>query len=202
MSISIKASVFCNQGEECGKTFCVIVNPRTDEMTHVVVEEKNFPYAKRIVPIALVEEATEKSIQLSCTKKEFFQMENFIEHQYIPAEKTYGVFPFGQKIYIPYSNYSYDLADVTRENVPDGGITFHPGTSIEATDGKIGQVDEFLVDPVSEQITHLVMKEGHLWNKKEIAIPASEIDRVENDVVHLKISKTEIESLPSLESLM
>lgn len=201
MDIPIKASVTC-QGEVCGKTICLIVNPCSNELTHVVVEDHEFPYQKRIVPVEMVKNSTPKSIQLSCNKQEFLQMENFIEHHYIPAEQTFGVFPVKQKIYIPYSMYSNDLADVTREHVPEGGIAFHPGTLIEATDGKVGQVDEFLVDPISEHITHLVMKEGHLWSKREIAIPASEIERVENDVVRLKISKAEIESLPSIETLM
>ncbi len=201
MDIPIKALVTC-QGKECGKTVCVIVNPCSNELTHVVVEDNAFPYQKRIVQVEMVRGSNPKSIQLSCSKKELLQMENFVEHHYIPAENTFGVFPIKHKIYIPFSEYSNDVADVTRERVPEGGIAFHPGTLIEATDGKVGQVNEFLVDPASEHITHLVMKEGHFWHKKEIAIPASVIDRVENDVVRLKISKTELESFPSMESLM
>lgn len=201
MDIPIKALVTCN-GEECGKTVCVIMNPCSNELTHVVVEDNAFPYQKRIVPVDLVKSSTPKLIQLSCTKDEFLALDDFIEHHYIPAEQTYGVFPVNLKVYIPYSEYSNDLADIARERVPEGGIAFHPGTLIEATDGKVGQVDEFLIDPASEHITHLVMKEGHLWHTKEIAIPASEIDRVENDVVRLKISKAQIESLPSMETLM
>ena len=201
MDIPIKASVMCNE-EDCGQTICVIVNPINDELTHVVVEDKEAPYQERIIPIELVEESTPKMIRLSCSKAEFQKMENFIEHRYIPAEKAYGVFPLVQKVYIPFSTVSFKIADVARERVPDGGIAFHPGTLIEATDGEVGKVDEFLVDPVSEHITHLVMKEGHLWNKREIAIPASDIDHIEKDVVYLKISKTQIEALPTPESLL
>ncbi|MEJ2759693.1 MAG: hypothetical protein P8046_14530, partial [Anaerolineales bacterium] len=91
----------------------MIVNPCSNELTHVVVEDNAFPYQKRIVPEEMVKSSTPKSIQLSCSKKEFLQMENFVEHHYIPAENAYGVFPVKHKIYIPYSKYSNDLADVT-----------------------------------------------------------------------------------------
>jgi hypothetical protein len=39
--------------------------------------------------------------------------------------------------------------------------------------------------------------EGHLWGKKEVAIPVSAIDRIEADTVYLKLDKKSIASLPS-----
>ena len=32
-------------------------------------------------------------------------------------------------------------------------------------------VDELLVDPENEHITHLVMREGHLWGQKDVVYP-------------------------------
>jgi sporulation protein YlmC with PRC-barrel domain len=69
---------------------------------------------------------------------------------------------------------------------------------VEATDGHVGQVDEFLVDPTNEHITHLVLREGHLWGQKDVTIPVSQIDRIEQDVVYLKLDKHGIEKLPSV----
>jgi len=40
------------------------------------------------------------------------------------------------------------------------------GTRVEATDGHVGHVDEFVVNPENGHITHSVMREGHLWGKK------------------------------------
>jgi hypothetical protein len=39
--------------------------------------------------------------------------------------------------------------------------------------------------------------EGHLWGKKEVTIPVSAIDRIEEDTVYLKLDKKAVESLPS-----
>jgi sporulation protein YlmC with PRC-barrel domain len=62
----------------------------------------------------------------------------------------------------------------------------------------VGRVDEFLVDPRNEHITHLIMREGHLWGQKDVSIPLSAIGHIEEDTVHLKLSKSEIEALPAI----
>ena len=69
---------------------------------------------------------------------------------------------------------------------------------MEATDGRVGHVDEFLIDPKDDHITHIVLREGHLWGQRDVSIPVSEIERVEEDAVYLRISKRKIEALPAI----
>jgi uncharacterized membrane protein len=69
---------------------------------------------------------------------------------------------------------------------------------VECTDGHIGEVDELVRDPDSGDITYVVMREGHLWGKKEITLPVSAIDRVQDDTVYLSLDKKEVELLPSI----
>jgi sporulation protein YlmC with PRC-barrel domain len=71
------------------------------------------------------------------------------------------------------------------------------GARVEATDGRVGRVDEFLIDPENDHITHIVLREGHLWGQRDVSIPVSEIERVEEDAVYLKLSKRKIEALPA-----
>jgi len=49
---------------------------------------------------------------------------------------------------------------------------------------------------VSQLITHLILREGHLWGQKEVTIPLNQIERIEDDTVYLKLRKEEIEKLP------
>jgi sporulation protein YlmC with PRC-barrel domain len=72
------------------------------------------------------------------------------------------------------------------------------GARVEATDGHVGRVDEFLIDPESEHITHLVMREGHLWGQRDVTIPISKVDRMEEDTVYLKLDKGSVEALPTI----
>jgi uncharacterized membrane protein/sporulation protein YlmC with PRC-barrel domain len=69
---------------------------------------------------------------------------------------------------------------------------------VEATDGHIGTIGELVLDPETEQITHLVLQEGHLWGKKEVTLPLSAIDRIADDTIYLKLDKKAVEQLPSV----
>ncbi len=73
-----------------------------------------------------------------------------------------------------------------------------PGSVVTASDGDVGRVDEFVVDPTNEHITHLVLREGHLWGKKDVTIPVANIDRFEDNVVYLNLTKEEVEKLPTI----
>ncbi len=67
---------------------------------------------------------------------------------------------------------------------------------MEASDGHVGRVDEFLIDPDTDNITHLVLREGHLWGKKDVTIPVSQIDHYKENIVYLKLNKQAIDDLP------
>jgi len=60
--------------------------------------------------------------------------------------------------------------------IPLGELAVRRGTRIEATDGYVGKVDEFVINPENDHITHLVMREGLLWGKKDVIIPLSAMD--------------------------
>jgi sporulation protein YlmC with PRC-barrel domain len=87
---------------------------------------------------------------------------------------------------------------VTHQRIPHGELAVHRGARVEATDGHVGRVDEFLVDPVDTHITHLVLREGHLWGQKDVTIPVSHIDRIEEDTVYLKLDKHNVGALPAI----
>jgi hypothetical protein len=49
------------------------------------------------------------------------------------------------------------------ESVPPDELTVLRGDAVEATDGRVGRIDELLVDPKTHGVTHLVMRTGHAW---------------------------------------
>ncbi len=70
-------------------------------------------------------------------------------------------------------------------------------TRVEAKDGYVGKVDEFAVDAKNGHITHLVMREGHPWGKKDMIIPLSAMGKTHDETMFLNLSKNQIESLPT-----
>jgi hypothetical protein len=57
-------------------------------------------------------------------------------------------------------------------------------------------VKGFLVDPGDHRVTHVLLQEGHLWGRKEVAIPVSAVTGIENGI-RLNMTKKQIEDLPS-----
>ena len=62
------------------------------------------------------------------------------------------------------------------EELPVGELSIHPGADVVATDGKVGEFHEFIVAGDDNRVTHLVLREGHLWGKKDVTIPLDQID--------------------------
>jgi sporulation protein YlmC with PRC-barrel domain len=90
-----------------------------------------------------------------------------------------------------------DYILVEHQNVPCGGIAVRRGAQVEATDGTIGQVDELLINSNNMQVTHLVLRERHILKKREITIPVSQIDHINEDTVFLKLDQRSVEELPT-----
>ena len=66
---------------------------------------------------------------------------------------------------------------------------------VHAVDGEIGQVAGFVVNRDDHAITHVLLKEGHLWGRKEVAIPVGAIVSVA-DGIQLNITRKQVEDLP------
>ena len=64
-----------------------------------------------------------------------------------------------------------------------------------ATDGAIGHVQGLVVRPDTGHVTHVLLQEGHLWGRKEVAIPISAVDTTV-DGTQLKIAKQDVRDLP------
>jgi len=75
-----------------------------------------------------------------------------------------------------------------------GEEQLQPGDHVHALDGEIGQVEGFLVDP-GDQVTHILLTEGHLWGRKEVAIPVGAVTGV-RDGIRLNMTKKQVEDLP------
>ena len=84
---------------------------------------------------------------------------------------------------------------VVNNVVPEGETDLQDGERVHATDGEIGQVEGFLADPDGNHITYVLLREGHLWGRKEVAIPISAVTGFDYGI-RLSITKKQVEDLP------
>jgi sporulation protein YlmC with PRC-barrel domain len=87
---------------------------------------------------------------------------------------------------------------VTYDTVPQGEVDVRRGEHVQATDGDIGRVQGLVIDRRSRHVTHVLLQEGHLWGRREVAIPISAVAST-SDGIRLRISKQEVQDLPPVD---
>ena len=201
MEIPLNVQVECTDGV-CGRSEYVLIYPLNNQVTHLVVKEDSSPNTEYIVPVDLVTKTIAETIQLRCSKAELENMHPFIRTTFIEERMpTMNPGYAGGMItsyYLPYVTFERTAeVAVELQQIPLGELALSRGTRVEATDGYVGKIDEFVVNPENGHITHLVMREGHLWGKKDVIIPLSALGDTHDDTVFLKLDKHQIESLPT-----
>jgi sporulation protein YlmC with PRC-barrel domain len=214
---TIGAKASCSDGT-CGEVTRVIVDPVAEAVTHLVVDPEHRRGLGRLVPLRLID-ATAGQIRLSCTKAEFEKLEPAEETRFIPGTSGYAGYGPGKVGYWPY----YGLAMggalgaggglsgglsgigggnisqiVTSDTVPQGEVDVRRGDPVEATDGDIGRVQGLVIDRGSRHVTHVLLQEGHLWGRREVAIPISAVTSTSGGI-RLRISKQEVRDLPPVD---
>jgi len=216
VQFTIGAEASCSDGT-CGEVTRVIVDPVAEAVTHLVVEPRHRQGLGRLVPLGLID-ATAGQIRLHCTQAEFEELDRAEETRFIPGTSGYAGYGPGQVGYWPYyglgmggglglGGLSGGLSGIgggnvsqviTSDTVPQGEVDVRRGEHVEATDGDIGRVQGLVIDRGSRHVTHVLLQEGHLWGRREVAIPISAVAST-SDGIRLRISKQEVQDLPPVD---
>ena len=209
---TLGARASCSDGS-CGVVRRTILDPAARTVTHLVIAPRHHGAEARLVPVDLVE-ATAEEVRLRCTLAEFGRLDPAEEVDV--ADGGYGG-GYGQAEAIQgYGNVGsmgvggsasglgigMGLGHRTplsvSHAVPLGETEVERHEHVHAVDGEIGQVEGFAVDPASHQVTHVLLKEGHLWGRKQVAIPVSAVASVDAGI-RLNITKEQVKDLPPLD---
>jgi sporulation protein YlmC with PRC-barrel domain len=211
---TIGTEVSCSDGA-CGELSRVVVDPVARAVTHLVVEPKHDPGFGRLVPLDLVD-ATAAGIRLRCTLAEFDKLGPAEETKFIPggtgsvdyAEGEVLSWPYyglgmGAGLVAPAGGLGVDMADIGQtviyDKIPLGEVSVSRDQPVHATDGNIGRVQGLVIDPRDNHVTHVLLQEGHLWGRKEVAIPISAVSRVDDDGIQLSMAKAGVQDLPPVD---
>ncbi|MDX1614541.1 MAG: PRC-barrel domain-containing protein [Candidatus Promineifilaceae bacterium] len=181
MDVPLNVEVRCADGD-VGRSTGVVVNPVDQEVSHVIVAQGGREY---MVPLDVIVESTPDHIQLRCAQGDLSQFKPFEQERFVGGEGLRRLWPFRRS------------EAAAEADLPYEELSVHRGTHVRASNGPIGRVDEFLVNPLNGHITHLVLLEGNLFGRREVTVPISEIARIEAGTVHLELSKEQVRNLPS-----
>jgi sporulation protein YlmC with PRC-barrel domain len=186
---TIGARASCSDGP-CGEVSRLVIDPAAGSVTHLVITPRHEREAGRLVPVELVS-AMAGEISVRCTLAEFDRLDHAAERELVTGMEGVG----GGLVGMEYGTQPGHPRMIIEDVTPVGEADVGPGERVHATDGEIGRVQGFIVDPDDHRVTHVLLQEGHFWGRKEVAIPISAVTGFD-DGIRLNIGKNQVAELP------
>lgn len=177
-----------------GRVENVIIDPHLGKITHIVVREDALPNTLRLVPEKYIAAATPEGVRLDIGQKRLAQLKEYIETDYF-APGYFLSLAKTEHVKLPMAPSSWT---VERPATPEGTVPLVGHEPVRAADGKVGRLDGVLCDRHTGRVTHLVLRQGHLWGAREVQVPAGLVAGYEDGEVVLSVSKAEVGALPDV----
>jgi uncharacterized protein YrrD len=200
--LNIGARVNC-QDRACDRLAKVVIDVYTRRITDLVVEKGLLLSTDRIIPIDKVDHSDQDAVELSLSVDEMAEYPEYRDVEYTEpsAGARGGAYERGD---VRCYNTTYEYA-CTNPVVPTVQHEVHPGldsargivgrgTPVINPQARVARVDHVLVDPESDEITHLVLRRGLI--PKYAILSIEDVDEFGGDVVTVNLSEDQIEALP------
>ena len=207
MKLELGTSIRCADGAT-RELVDVVIDSSSSRVTHLVIRPAQHADDARLVPISLASRAEdgESEISLNCGAADLERFDPVHKFEILRAGERPNEDPkwdVGVEDIVVAPNYAPTAfgdyggsldSDVTisYDRVPKGEIELRHASSVYSADGHhLGSVDAVIVDD-DDRLTHLLLERGHLWWKREVALPAEAISKFESDMLTLGLTKREL----------
>jgi uncharacterized protein YrrD len=194
-------------GKEAGQIERVVIDPKTNEITHLVIRRGLLQKVDKVVPITAITSGHEGTLTLHLQSDQWEFLPDFEEERYVLAEDGRGgETPTAVLSYPPYpsgvagiSTYGPKYFAETHLNIPDETVALKEGAKVIARDHKeVGHVAQVLASTPDDRVTHFLIVKG-LLVKEQRLIPVGWVERLADDEVYLAIDSSMVERLPVIE---
>jgi sporulation protein YlmC with PRC-barrel domain len=206
------ADVVSFDGEKVGTLHAVVVDPRDEGVTQVVVNSgPHFPAPGFgapdlvTVPIAELEGANENEVLLRCTAEQFKELPSYVERSFFAAPRSAPegedgghniLMDVGTAIAnsfaalggIPVPAEIFRKAEFERHILNDAPIWRQEPFE------QLGEVERVLVNNETDEIEALVVRRGHLF-PEEVVLPIEFVTEVRDGIVQAALTDAEVREL-------
>ncbi len=205
--------VFTSGGQQVGRINRFVLDPATDEVTHIVVQKGWLLPEDKVVPFEMIDSASPDKVVLKEDLDDFNELPPFEETHFVgindtPHSGKRRTYSYAQAYYWypPPEGYigypAYGLAfpgwppAVTQQNIPQNTVPLQKGSNVISSDGKhVGDVERLFVEPDSKRVTHFLITQGVLFKDRKV-VPANWVKSVEENKVNLIVSAGLLDDLP------
>jgi uncharacterized protein YrrD len=204
--------VSCSDGE-FGQVQDLVVDPEQRRITHLVVQPSGHTGRARLIPIELAQAGDARAVALQCTSEEalrFPNVQGFVCERLdrVPVEDPDWDVGVQDVLLMPRSEpgafveYVPDpdpgIVDIY-DRIPKGEAEIRRSSTVSTLDGhQVGCVDGLVLE--EGRITQLLVRRGHLWRRRRVAVPAEAVQSIRSDEVVIRLSKQELDALPRVPS--
>ncbi len=203
------ANVYTMDGEEAGQIDRIVIDPRTQEITHIVLRQGFLVSHSKVVPVDAIVIGPNGNLTVRMNPQQFQELPAFEEKEYILADESTNLdmpAPAGTFWYPQYlagasvtPTPTPKYLEETRYNVPRDTVPVKEGARVISSDGEdVGQVEQVLTGVEKDLITHLLIVKG-LLNLERRLIPVSWVNDYDETEVHLAVQAAVVQRLPLTE---
>jgi sporulation protein YlmC with PRC-barrel domain len=208
------AHVESADGKDIGRLHSVVVDPRDNEVTHIIVNagphfpEPGFGAPALInVPIDQMEDAGEDKVILRSSRDEFRKLPQWVERDFTPAapmtpeakppDYAHRLWNTGVALAASFASLLTGIAvpaemvrkaSFEREILNDAPIwRVEPHTHV-------GDIERVLVDEETDEIKELVIRRGAFFGE-DVVLPMEYVTEIQDGVVHVQLTDEELRGL-------
>ncbi len=205
MEVNVGAKVVTRDGKMAGEVDRVIMIPDKNQLISIVVHKGFFLTRDIVVHAQDIERADKHAVYLRITAKELDNMPDFVPENYTvpPRHWTPPSIYVPAHVLVPVPGY-VDISKTREEletkaqeaqigeRIPRGAVELNEGTEVDCIDGRLGTIDEILIDSRSKQVTGIVVRMGTILTK-DVVVPVRRIAEIRSDRVLLNCKKAQVE---------
>ena len=208
LDIRIGSTVQCRDGR-AGHVTKVVVEPGSKRVTDIVVERGLLLHRDIVVPISLIKDVRDDTVELDVSIDELKSLPEFNEVDFAMPDDTWTEghdYPPGV-VRIDLRNPALRIGELapawsavmmvghTHVGVSGAETPIGRGTRVSCRDGAVGRIDHVLVDPESGRVRAIVVRKGGLLTK-DVIVPTSWVEAVQEDEIILAANRELLERLP------
>lgn len=208
MKLNLESRLRCSDGVKV-RFADVVIDPRTRSVTHVVVVPDRQSHEARLVPLGDVDDHDENDLRLRCSDADLDDYPLASRTDYLQAGQSPVAEPgwaVGIEDVLALPHFEGDFGDGWYDDhltfgwdrIPAGDVEIRRDSVVTSVEGReIGHVDGFVCDH-DGHITHLVLKQGHVFGRRDLALPIGKVRRLQNGRVSVELTADQIDGLPSV----
>lgn len=220
MRLTKGADVYSSEGTKLGSLDRVILDPKTREVTDLIISRGHLFAAKKIVNMDTIDQAVQDKITLRGPKQDLDDFLDFEETHYVDMDQTEnpGSDELPASYWYPPTDFAWwrvgspgmatpyiypaipTYVAKTKQNIPEGTVALEEGAKVMTQDDKhVGNIVEVVVDTQDNRVTHFVIDEGVLFKDCKL-VPVTWISEIGENEVHLSVESSLLDHLPAYQT--